>query len=57
VKHVEITQVEEMPMELARQRYPELYGAARARAQDDFWRTRRKTEKKDSQEANAGGAH
>ena len=40
VKHVEVTQVEEMPVELARQRYPEFYGAARARAQDDFWRTR-----------------
>jgi hypothetical protein len=57
VKHVEVTQVEEMPMQLARQRYPEFYGAARARAQDDFWRTRSKTEKKEGQEANAGGAH
>jgi hypothetical protein len=37
--------------------YPEFYGTARARAQDDFWRTRSKTEKKESQEANAGGAH
>ena len=57
VKHVEVTQVEEMPMELARQRYPEFYGAARARAQDDFWRTRSKSEKRESQEANAGPAH
>jgi hypothetical protein len=57
VTHVEVTQVEEMPMELARQRYPEFYGAARARAQDDFWRTRIKTEKKESQEANAGPPH
>jgi hypothetical protein len=57
VRHVEVTQVEEIPMELAHQRYPEFYGAARAHAQDDFWRTRSKTEKKESQEANAGGAH
>jgi hypothetical protein len=57
VTHVEVTQVEEMPMELARQRYPEFYGTARARAQDDFWRTRIKTEKKESQEANAGPPH
>jgi hypothetical protein len=57
VKHVEVMQVEEMPMELARQRYPEFYGTARDRAQDDFWRTHSKTEKKESQEANAGGAH
>ena len=28
VKHVEVTQVEEMPWQLAHQRYPEFYGAA-----------------------------
>jgi hypothetical protein len=51
VKHVEVTHVEEMPMELAHQRYPEFYGAERARAQEDFWRTRRKAEKTEKQEA------
>jgi hypothetical protein len=51
VKHVEVTQVEEMPMELAHQRYPEFYGAERARAQEDFWRTRGQTEKAEKQEA------
>jgi hypothetical protein len=51
VKHVEVTQVEEMPMELAHQRYPEFYGAKRARAQEDFWRTRGKAEKTEKREA------
>jgi hypothetical protein len=46
VKHVEVTQVEEMPLQLAHQRFDELYAAQRARMQEDFWRTRRKTEKK-----------
>jgi hypothetical protein len=54
VKHLEVTQVEEMPMALAHQRYQEFYGAERARTQED-WRTRRKSEKKEKQEAEAGG--
>jgi hypothetical protein len=45
VKHVEVTQVEEMPLRLAHQRFEELYAAERARMQEDFWRTRRKTVK------------
>ena len=55
VKHLEVTQVEEMPMALANQRYPEFYGAERARAQEDFWRTRRRSEKKEEQEVEAVG--
>ena len=54
VKHLEVTQVEEMPMALANQRYQEFYGAERPRTQED-WRTRRKSEKKEIQEAEAGG--
>jgi hypothetical protein len=46
VKHVEVTQVEEMPLQLAHQRFEELYAAQRARMQEDFWRTRQKSEKK-----------
>jgi hypothetical protein len=56
VKHLEVTQVEEMPMALAHQRYHEFYGAERARTQEDFWRTRSKSEKKERQSANAAGA-
>jgi hypothetical protein len=56
VKHLEVTQVEEMPMAVAHQRYSEFYGVERARAQGDFWRTRRKSEKKEQESANAGGA-
>jgi hypothetical protein len=55
VKHLEVTQVEEMPTALAHQRYEEFYGIDRSRAQDDFWRTRRKSEKKEKQGAEAGG--
>jgi hypothetical protein len=55
VKHLEVTQVEEMPIALANQRYSEFYGAERARTQEDFWRTRRKSEKKEKESANAGG--
>ena len=40
VKQVEVTQVEEMPLQLAHQRFEELYAAERARTQEDFWRTR-----------------
>lgn len=46
VKWVEVTQVEEMPLQLAYRRYDELYAAERARMQENFWRTRHKTEKK-----------
>ena len=46
VKQVEVTQVEEMPLQLARQRFDDLYAAQRARMQEDFWRTRQKSEKK-----------
>jgi hypothetical protein len=56
VKHVEVTQVEEMPMQLAHQRFEELYAAQRARMQEDFWRTRRKTEKPAKEKQDAGGA-
>jgi hypothetical protein len=58
VRHVEVTQVEEMPMQLAHQRYSEFYGAERARSQDDFWRTRQKSEtkpvKRNTEEQEAG---
>jgi hypothetical protein len=46
VKWIEVTQVEEMPLDLAHRRYDELYAAERARIQENFWRTRHKTEKK-----------
>lgn len=55
VKHMEVTRVEELPIALANERYPEFYGVERARTQEDFWRTRRKSEKKEQQNANAGG--
>ena len=45
VKHVEVTEVEEMPLHLAHQRFEEFYAAERARMKEDFWRTRRKTVK------------
>lgn len=54
VKHVEVTQVEEMPTQLAHQRLDELYAADRARTQESFWRTRQKSEKK-SKEGEGGG--
>jgi hypothetical protein len=56
VKHVEVTQVEEMPLQLAHQRFDELYAAQRARMQEDFWRTRRKTEKP-AKEQQAASSH
>ena len=46
VKRIEVTQVEEMPLQLAYRRYDELYAAERARTQEDFWHTRHKTEKR-----------
>jgi hypothetical protein len=49
VKHVEVTEVEEMPFELAHQHFEELYAAERARTQEDFWRTRRKTAKEENE--------
>jgi hypothetical protein len=49
VKHVEVTQVEEIPLELAPQRYEELYAAERARTQEDFWRTRQKSVKEEKE--------
>jgi hypothetical protein len=59
VKHVEVTQVEEMPLQLAHQRFEELYAAQRARMQEDFWRTRQKSEKTASEKGAgaAGPAH
>ena len=54
VKHVEVTQVEEMPVRLAHQRLDELYAADRARTQENFWRTHQKTEKKDSKDDKGG---
>ncbi len=59
VKHVEVTQVEEMPIRLAHQRLDELYAAERARTQENFWRTRQKTEKKGKEEDKdaGGGGH
>jgi hypothetical protein len=53
VKHVEVTQVEEMPLQLAHQRFDELYAAQRARLQEGFWRTRHKTEKPAKPDASA----
>jgi hypothetical protein len=53
VKHVEVTQVEEMPLRLAHQRFEELYAAERARMKENFWRTRRNTVKsEDKPDAN-----
>jgi hypothetical protein len=40
---------------LANERYHEFYGVERTRTQEDFWRTRRKSEKKEKQDATAGG--
>jgi hypothetical protein len=57
VKHVEVTQVEEMPLELAHQRFDELFAAQRARLQEDFWRTRRKTEKKPEEKPDTNPPH
>ena len=54
VKHVEVTQVEEMPLQLAHQRFDELYAAQRARLQEDFWRTQRKAEKPAKETPDAG---
>jgi hypothetical protein len=54
VRHLEVTQVEELPIALANQRYQEFYGVERARTQEDFWRTRRKSEKKEKQGADIG---
>jgi hypothetical protein len=54
VRHVEVTQVEEMPLQLAHQRFEELYAAERARMQENFWRTRHKSEK--PEEKKGGGA-
>jgi hypothetical protein len=56
VKHVEVTQVEEMPLQLAHQRFEELYAAQRTRMQEDFWRTHQKSEKKTKEkDADAAG--
>ncbi|HEY3989794.1 MAG TPA: hypothetical protein VGM02_10885 [Acidobacteriaceae bacterium] len=57
VRHIEVTQVEEMPFELAHQRYREFYSAERARSQEDFWRTRRKTEKESEKQEAASPPH
>jgi hypothetical protein len=46
VKHIEVTQVEEMPLQIAHQRFEELYAAERARTQENFWDTHHKSEKK-----------
>ena len=56
VNHIEVTQVEEMPLQLAHQRFDELYAAQRARMQEDFWRTRRKMEKPAEATQDPGGA-
>lgn len=40
VKRVDVTQVEEMPLQLAQRRYDELYAAQRTRADEEFWHTR-----------------
>jgi hypothetical protein len=57
VKQVEVTEVEEMPLQLANQRFEELYAAERARTQENFWRTRRKTEKKPDEKASTTPPH
>jgi hypothetical protein len=57
VRHVEVTQVDEMPLQLAHQRFDELYAAQRAQLQEDFWRTRRKTEKKPSEKPDTNPPH
>jgi len=54
VNHIEVTQVEEMPSQLAHQRFDELYAAQRARLQEDFWRTQRKPEKPAKETSDAG---
>jgi hypothetical protein len=55
VKQVEVTQVEELPLHLAQQHFDELYAAERARTQDNFWRTRHKTEKKPKERGSGQG--
>jgi hypothetical protein len=40
VKQIEVTSVEELPLRLAYQRLEDLYAAERARTQEDFWRTK-----------------
>ena len=57
VKHVEVTQVEEMPLPLAHQRFDELYAAQRARMQEDFWPTCRKTERKPEEKPDTNPPH
>jgi hypothetical protein len=57
VNHVEVTQVEEMPSQLAHQRFDELYAAQRARLQEGFWRTRRKTEKEPEEKSDTNPPH
>jgi hypothetical protein len=46
-------------LQLAHQRFEELYAAQRARMQEDFWRTRQKSEKTASEKGAgaAGPAH
>jgi hypothetical protein len=52
VKQIEVTSVEELPLRLAYQRLDDLYAAERARTQEDFWRTKLRSER-----ASSGGEH
>jgi hypothetical protein len=54
VKQIEVTSVEELPLRLARQRLDDLYAADRARLQENFWRTRRRSETSSEGEGNRG---
>jgi hypothetical protein len=56
VKQIEVTSVEELPLRLARQRLDDLYAADRARMQENFWRTRRRSETSGGREGDRGKA-
>jgi hypothetical protein len=52
VKQIEVTSVEELPLRLAYQRLEDLYAAERARTQEDFWRTKLRSDR-----GSGGGEH
>lgn len=52
VKQIEVTGVEELPLRVARQRLDDLYAADRARMQENFWRTKVRSDR-----GSGGGEH
>jgi hypothetical protein len=48
VTQIEVTSVEELPLRLAYQRLDDLYAAERARTQEDFWRTKVRSDRSSS---------